>query len=89
MACLRAVAAVLAVLTITFAAAMGYLAVNPVKTTVVSTSTATQTLGAAYTVNIAYKSGVGFYLTNGSDFTLYFRSADTLQWKHRVHAGLL
>jgi predicted lipoprotein with Yx(FWY)xxD motif len=34
-------------------------------------------LGAAYSVNIADKSGVGFYLTTGSGFTLYFRSTDT------------
>src|SRR5438309_627691 len=32
---------------------------------------------ANFTVNIAYKSGVGFYLTNGSGFALYFRSTDT------------
>jgi plastocyanin/predicted lipoprotein with Yx(FWY)xxD motif len=27
-------------------------------------------------VNIAYKAGIGFYLTNGTGFTLYFRSTD-------------
>jgi predicted lipoprotein with Yx(FWY)xxD motif len=75
MANMKAIAAAFVVLTVIFAAATGYLVAYPVKTTVVSTTT--QMVGAAYTVNVAYKSGIGFYLTNGSGFTLYFRSTDT------------
>jgi plastocyanin/predicted lipoprotein with Yx(FWY)xxD motif len=45
-----------------------------------TTQTATSTVSASgspsYSVNIAYKSGIGFYLTNGTGFTLYFRSTD-------------
>ena len=52
--------------------------------TATSTITSTQTvnttvsggLSPAFSVNIAYKAGIGFYLTNGTGFTLYFRSTD-------------
>ena len=43
----------------------------------VSTRTSTQAASAeALTVNLAYKAGTGFYLVNGSGFTLYFRTTD-------------
>ena len=65
------------VLAILLAAATGYLVTNPPTT---KTTTVTQTGAAAstgYTVNIAYKEGIGFYLTNAAGYTLYFRSTDT------------
>lgn len=33
--------------------------------------------GPSYSVGLAYKPSIGLYLTNGSGFTLYFRSTDT------------
>jgi predicted lipoprotein with Yx(FWY)xxD motif len=43
----------------------------------VPTHANTQTTTAEpLTVNLAYKAGTGFYLVNGSGFTLYFRSTD-------------
>jgi len=85
----RSVAIGFAVLTVIFAGATGYFATNP--TTVVSTSVVTSTLPAAtvtntvtasssatsYSVTIAYKAGLGFYLTNASGYTLYLRKSDT------------
>ncbi|HMD79564.1 MAG TPA: hypothetical protein VKF39_06250 [Nitrososphaerales archaeon] len=39
--------------------------------------TTTSVLGSTgYTVGIAYKQGIGFYLVDGSGMTLYFRTAD-------------
>lgn len=82
----KAVSSVFIILTIIFGAATGYLAAYPstgtTTTTQVSTttSTATKTVTVStpqYTVNIAYKTGIGFYLTNATGFTLYFRSTDT------------
>jgi len=78
---LRAVSAIFIVLTVILAASTAYLATSPVTKTVVSTttvvSTAAATAAPGYTVNIAYKSGIGFYLTNATGYTLYFRSTDT------------
>ena len=77
----KAVSTVFIVLTIIFAGAAAYLVAYPSTKTVTSTTTVTATnTGASapqYTVNIAYKSGTGFYLTNSTGFTLYFRSTDT------------
>jgi predicted lipoprotein with Yx(FWY)xxD motif len=83
MANYKAVAAAFIILTVVFAAAAGYLLAYPSSST--STTTATTTVvttasvGASpqYTVNIAYKSSIGFYLTNATGSTLYFRSTDT------------
>lgn len=78
----KAVAAVLVVLTVIFGASTAYLVAYPTSTTqtVVSTQTLTSTVSAtgaaSNTVNIAYKPGIGFYLTNSTGFTLYFRSTD-------------
>lgn len=80
----KAVSSAFIVLTVIFAAASGYLLVYPSAKTITSTqvstttSVVTKTASAlGYTVNIAYKSGIGFYLTNATGFTLYFRSTDT------------
>ena len=80
----KAISSVFVVLTIIFAGAAVYFAayqsVTTTTTTQISTttSTATKTVTAPqYTVNIAYKAGIGFYLTNATGFTLYFRSTDT------------
>ena len=86
----RTLSAVFIVLTIVFAASTGYFAVNP--TTVTQTTTATQAttvtkvstsvqtvVGSAlpaYTVGLGYNSSIGFYLTNGTGFTLYLFKVD-------------
>ena len=33
--------------------------------------------GQSYTIGVAYKPSIGIYLTNGTGFTLYFRTTDT------------
>lgn len=75
----------LAVIAIIFAASTGYLLAYPSGTThtVTSVYTSTQMVSAslaspkAYSVNIGYKEGIGYYLTNGTGFTLYLDSGDT------------
>ena len=70
-------------MTVVFGGVAGYLLAYPVTatttstTTQVTTVTGTSVASPLYTVNIAYKSGIGFYLTNATGFTLYFRSTDT------------
>ena len=92
MANFKAVAAVFVVLAVIFGTGTAYFLAYPAVTkttttvtttttrTVVSTQSITSTVTAAgppsATVNIAYKSGIGFYLTNGTGFSLYFRSTD-------------
>jgi predicted lipoprotein with Yx(FWY)xxD motif len=63
--------------------AAAYLIAYPlIPTRTGSTTTITQVQAGLsssarpYTVNIAYKAGVGFYLVNGSGFALYFRTND-------------
>lgn len=76
----KAVSIVFVVLTIVFGAATGYLLAYPSTTASVTTkfNTTTKTVGGpTFTVAIAYKAGVGYYLTNGTGYTLYFRSTDT------------
>lgn len=79
----KGIASAFIVLTIIFAAATGYLLAFPSAKTTTSTQTTTSTKtitgsgSGAFTVNIAYKSGVGFYLTNATGFALYFRATDT------------
>lgn len=56
--------------------AAGYLITFPLAN---PTRASTQTMTASparYTVNLAYKAGIGFYLTNASGFALYFRASD-------------
>ncbi len=72
MANYRTVAVVFVALTVIFAAATGYLLINPSAPATSSTSSA-----STLSVNIAYKSGIGFYLVNGTGWTLYFRTSDT------------
>ena len=79
----KAIAAVFVVLAVILGGTTAYFAANP------TTVTPTQTLAttrlttvsasgpAGYAVNIAYKQGIGYYLTNGTGFTLYFRNTDT------------
>ena len=79
----KTVASVFVVLTVIFGAATGYLLASPPTTTKATTSTVFTTTtqmaesSPAYTVNIAYAPSIGFYLTNATGFTLYFRSTDT------------
>ena len=40
------------------------------------TSTVTASGSPSYSVGVGYKSGIGFYLVNGTGFTLYFRTTD-------------
>lgn len=76
---------VFVVLTVVFAATTGYFLTNPVTTTqTISqtesqtlTSTAVSTFSSAYSVNIAYSPTIGFYLTNGTGWTLYLLETDT------------
>jgi len=79
----RTLSAAFIALTVVFAASTGYFALNPATvtqtTTVTQTSTSTQTVGAstpAYTVALGYSSSIGFYLTNGTGFTLYMFKMD-------------
>ena len=71
----KGVAAVFVVLTILFGAGTGYLLAFPQTRT--TTTTEVSTASGGYSVNIAYKQGVGYYLTNGTGFALYMFSADT------------
>ena len=73
----KGVAAVFVVLTILFAAGTGYFLAFPQTRTTTTTEVSTTTAGGGYSVNIAYKAGIGYYLTNGTGFTLYMFSADT------------
>lgn len=82
----KTVAIMFIVLTLVFGAATAYLlatqsggtSTSTFTTTSVSTNTTTVTSAAsgAQSVGIAYKSGVGFYLVNGSGMTLYYRTTD-------------
>jgi predicted lipoprotein with Yx(FWY)xxD motif len=73
----KGVAAVFVVLTIIFAAGTGYLLAYPRTSTTTTTEVSTASATGGYSVNIAYKPGVGYYLTNGTGFALYMFSADT------------
>ncbi|MGI0092120.1 MAG: hypothetical protein ACREBS_10455, partial [Nitrososphaerales archaeon] len=79
------------VIAIVLAASTGYLIAFPpsssshvgaATTTTVSTLTTTitstfpPTSSGQFTINLAYKAGIGFYLTNASGYTLYFRATD-------------
>ena len=81
---------VFVVLTVVLGASTAYLLAVPSTgnhtVTQTTTSTVTTATGSvsitgsqAYTVGIAYKEGIGFYLVNGSGFTLYFRTTDDPQ----------
>lgn len=76
----KTIASAFIVLTIVFAATSGYLLAFPstkvTTKTETLTSTKTATSSEGYTVNIAYQPGVGFYLTNATGFSLYFRAID-------------
>lgn len=72
-------------LTVIFAASTGYFLTYPNTMTQTITQTETQTLSTTmvtsvssplYSVNIAYKPGIGFYLTNATGWTLYFLKTD-------------
>ena len=70
----KTISVVFVVLTVLFGAATGYLVAFPPSQSGVTT----KTIGApSFTVGIAYRSGIGFFLTNGTGFALYFRSTDT------------
>lgn len=78
---LKAASAVLVVATLAFGASTGYLLVSPAHiatSTLITTQTVTFSSGIAspYSANIAYNSSIGFYLVNGSGFTLYYRNTD-------------
>jgi len=82
----KPIATAFIVLTVVFGASTGYLlatqgestSTTTFTTTAISTSTTTVTSAAsgAQSVGIAYKSGIGFYLVNGSGTTLYYRTTD-------------
>ncbi len=84
MANFRTISAVFIALTVVFAASTGYFAVNPTTvtqtTTLTKVSTSVQTVVGsalpAYTVGLGYNSSIGFYLTNGTGFTLYMFKVD-------------
>lgn len=84
----KALTAVFAVLAVVFIASTGFLAVTAGSTsrtvtqTVTSTATATATLSPGIitgtnAVGIAYSNSLGFYLTNGTGWTLYLFTKDT------------
>jgi len=83
----KTIATAFIVLTVAFGASTGYLlatqggstSTTTFTTTAISTSATTTTTSAAsgvQSVGIAYKSGTGFYLVNGSGTTLYYRTTD-------------
>jgi hypothetical protein len=78
----KSLAVVFVALSIIFAGATGYLIAFPPsgaahESTVTQFTTVTLSASSGgYTVNLAYKASLGFYLTNSSGFTLYFRSTD-------------
>ena len=76
MANYKGVAVAFVVLTIIFAAGTGYLLAFPQTRTTTTTEVSTAA-STGYPVNIAYKPSLGYYLTNGTGFTLYMFSADT------------
>ena len=83
MANYRTLSAGFIALTVVFAASTGYFALNSTTvkqtTTVTQTSTSTQTVGVStsgYTVDLGFNSSIGFYLTNGTGFTLYMFKVD-------------
>lgn len=53
--------------------------ITPSTSTTTRTVTSTETVAGSpsNTVNIAYKQGIGYYLTNGTGFSLYMFSADS------------
>jgi predicted lipoprotein with Yx(FWY)xxD motif len=73
----KGVAVAFVVLTLVFAAGTGYLLAFPQTRVTTTTEVVTTTASAGYSVNVAYKQGIGYYLTNGTGFTLYMFSADT------------
>ena len=83
----KLVSAVFIALTAIFAASTGYLLAYPPSAvpqmqsvTVTATVTATSASvmeSPQYTVDIAYTPSLGFYLTNGTGFTLYVFTKDT------------
>ena len=75
----KTVSAVFIALTVILAATTGYLLANPTTTTQTETQTLSSTMmisSPLYSVNIAYKPGIGFYLTNASGWTLYLLRSD-------------
>jgi predicted lipoprotein with Yx(FWY)xxD motif len=73
-------AAATIVLIIIAAAGFGLYATQTATTsteTSTSTTTTTATATGPFTVNLAYKASTGFYLTNATGFTLYFRETDS------------
>ena len=80
----KTIATAFIVLTVVFGASTGYLlstrgasaSTSTFTTTVSGTTTVTSAASSAPSVGIAYKSGVGFYLVNGSGMTLYYRTTD-------------
>lgn len=88
----KEISAVFAVFTVIFVASTGYLLLSPNTVTRTQTVSQTSTLSIASsntlntavhagsianTVNIAYKPSLGFYLVNGTGFTLYLYTKDT------------
>jgi predicted lipoprotein with Yx(FWY)xxD motif len=81
----KIVSAVFIVLTAIFAASTGYFLAYPrgAVAQVQSVTTTTTTVSGSvmespqYTVDIAYKPTIGFYLTNGTGYTLYIFTHDT------------
>jgi len=74
----KSVASLFIVLTVTFAVSTAFLMANqnPVRTQMVTSVMMMDVLSPLYSVNIAYKAGVGPYLTNGTGWTLYFYAND-------------
>ena len=50
--------------------------IKPSTSTTTQVSTTTMTVSAGYSVNIAYRQGISYYLTSGAGFTLYMFTAD-------------
>ncbi len=82
----KSLSALFIVLTVIFAASTAFFVNHPTTVTQTVNQTETQTLSTTvmssvsfplYSVNIVYKQGIGFYLTNATGWTLYLLKTDT------------
>ncbi len=83
----KIISAVFIALTAIFAASTGYFLAYPhgavaqtqsmTVTTTLTTTSGSVMESSQYTVDVAYKPSIGFYLTNGTGFTLYVFTHDT------------
>jgi predicted lipoprotein with Yx(FWY)xxD motif len=72
----KAPVAIVIVVGIFLGLVFAYFYASPLMGTSSTTTGSSSSSGVQYTVNIAYKAGIGNYLTNGTGFALYYLSTD-------------